>query len=64
MARPEEAASRRCRSCQRALPEAAEVGWECECGTAVCTDPECFEEWFKLVAGGEGTRCLSCGQIT
>ena len=53
-----------CRNCRRLLGPQAEVGWECECGIAVCTDPDCFQEWFKHVAGGEATRCLTCGLLT
>jgi hypothetical protein len=53
-----------CRNCGRALDTPAQVGWECECGVRVCTDPDCFAEWFKPVAGGEATRCLSCGLVT
>jgi hypothetical protein len=63
MARPRDSADRRCRSCRRDLAELADVGWECECGVAVCAEPECFADWFKLVGGGEETRCLSCGQL-
>jgi hypothetical protein len=40
------------------------VGWECECGAVVCPDPDCFDEYFKQVAGGEATRCLTCGLVT
>jgi hypothetical protein len=29
----------------------------------VCTDTECFAEFFKQVADGEGTRCLACGLV-
>lgn len=61
---PEPGPPRRCRNCRRGLPLAGEVGWECECGVAVCTEPECFAEYFRLVAGGEATRCLSCGLLT
>jgi hypothetical protein len=59
-----EAARRRCRACGREIGEPAGVGWECECGVVVCTDGECFAEYFKEVAGGEGTRCLTCGLVT
>jgi len=54
---------RRCRACGREIQEAAAVGWECECGVVVCTDIECFGEFFKQVAAGEGTRCLTCGLV-
>ena len=54
---------RSCRGCGRRLASEAEVGWECECGVVVCTDPACFEEHFKRVAGGEATRCRSCGLV-
>jgi hypothetical protein len=40
-----------------------EVGWECECGAIVCAQEECVAEYFKFVAGGEATRCLTCGQV-
>jgi hypothetical protein len=30
----------------------------------VCADPDCFEEFFKHVAGGEATRCRTCGLVT
>jgi hypothetical protein len=40
------------------------VGWECECGAVVCPDPDCFDEYFKQVAGGEATRCRTCGLVT
>ena len=52
-----------CRACRRALRVLAEVGWECECGVVVCADEDCVAEYFKFVAGGEGTRCLSCGAL-
>jgi hypothetical protein len=55
---------RRCRACGREVREPAGVGWECECGVVVCTDAECFGEYFKVVAAGEGTRCLTCGLVT
>ena len=57
-------AERRCRGCARELRAPADVGWECECGTVVCPDPDCFEEFFKQVAGGEATRCFTCGLVT
>jgi hypothetical protein len=53
-----------CRNCGRILAGPAEVAWECECGIRVCADPDCFEEWFKPVAGGEAIRCLTCGLVT
>jgi hypothetical protein len=51
-----------CESCGSDL-SGAERGWECDCGVAVCTEPGCFEECFKLVAEGEATRCLACGEV-
>lgn len=53
-----------CRACRRALGGRGEIGWECECGALVCAEPDCFEDVFKQVAGGEATRCLVCGQVT
>jgi hypothetical protein len=53
-----------CRNCGRALASQLDVGWECDCGVLVCSDPDCFAEWFKHVAGGEATRCLTCGLVT
>ncbi len=53
-----------CRNCDRPLAGPADVGWECECGIRVCSDPDCFAECFKLVASGEATRCLTCGLLT
>ncbi len=55
---------RRCQSCGREMRLPAEVGWECECGVAVCLEPACFDDYFKVVAGGEATRCLTCGLVT
>jgi hypothetical protein len=55
---------RRCRGCQRELRQPSDVGWECECGAVVCPDPDCFDEYFKQVAGGEATRCRTCGLVT
>ena len=55
---------RRCRGCARELRAPADVGWECECGAVVCPDPDCFQEFFKQVAGGEATRCFTCGLVT
>lgn len=60
----ENSATMACHHCRRALAGAAEVGWECECGVRVCTDAECFAEYFKQVARGEATRCLACGLLT
>lgn len=58
-------ASRTCQFCKKVIGTgAAEIGWECECGAAVCTDAECYEECFKTVAGGEGVRCRTCGHVT
>ena len=56
-------AGRRCRACDRELASPGDVGWECECGAVVCTSDECVAEYFKFVAGGEETRCLSCGAL-
>lgn len=56
-------AARRCRACGREIREPAGIGWECECGVVVCTDAECFGEYFRQVADGEGTRCLTCGLV-
>jgi len=55
---------KRCRACARVLPSPDDLGWECECGVVVCPEPECFEEFFKQVAGGEATRCRTCGLVT
>ena len=60
---PKTLAAPACRNCGRALTPPAQVGWECDCGIRVCTDPDCFTEWFKRVADGEATRCLSCGNV-
>ena len=54
---------RKCRNCQRDLAT-PDVGWECECGIVVCAEPACFDEYFKAVAGGEATRCRTCGLVT
>jgi hypothetical protein len=62
--RKEPGGGRRCRACEKPLLAPGDVGWECECGVAVCADPTCFEEYFKLLAGGEATRCRSCGVVT
>jgi hypothetical protein len=56
--------SRSCAACGAPLGSPAEIFWECECGVAVCKDPSCFEESFKLLAGGEATRCRGCGLVT
>jgi hypothetical protein len=53
-----------CRACRAAIGSRAEIGWECDCGALVCAEPDCFEEIFKHVAGGEATRCLACGQVS
>lgn len=55
--------AQRCRACDRELRAPADVGWECECGVVVCAEPDCFGEYFKLVADGEATRCLTCGLV-
>jgi hypothetical protein len=55
---------RACRSCGRPLGGPGDIGWECDCGVLVCAEAECFEEYFKTVAGGEGTRCRTCGLVT
>ena len=55
--------ARVCRGCQKLLQTPGDVGWECRCGVVVCTQEGCVEEYFKFVAGGEATRCLSCGEI-
>ena len=52
-----------CRNCGRPLRSPSDVGWECDCGVRVCTEPDCFEQWFRRVAEGEATRCLSCGNV-
>ena len=61
---PDDSGGARCRACGRGLETPSDVGWECECGAVVCGDPECIAEWFKPVAGGEATRCLTCGLVT
>lgn len=55
--------ARRCRACEGELRTPGEVGWECECGVVVCAEIACFEEYFKLVADGEATRCRTCGLV-
>ncbi len=57
------AAARRCRACERELLAPQDLGWECGCGVAVCAEPVCIEEYFKFVADGEATRCLTCGNV-
>jgi len=54
---------RRCRSCERELKQPGDVGWECDCGVVVCAEEACVAEYFKFVAGGEETRCLTCGAL-
>jgi hypothetical protein len=61
---PEKPITMSCQNCGKSLAGPADVGWECECGIRVCTDPDCFAESFKLVASGEATRCLTCGLLT
>jgi hypothetical protein len=56
--------AQRCRACERELKLPSDVGWECECGVVVCAAPECIEEYFRFVADGEATRCLTCGLVT
>ena len=55
--------ARTCRACQRTMRTPGEVGWECDCGVVVCTSEECVSEYFRFVAGGEATRCLTCGAV-
>jgi hypothetical protein len=55
--------SRRCRGCGLELRSSAETRWECDCGVVVCGEDACFEEYFKLLADGESTRCRSCGNV-
>jgi hypothetical protein len=57
------AAGVRCQACERSLAHVREVGWECGCGVVVCAQDECTSEYFRFVAGGEATRCLSCDAI-
>jgi hypothetical protein len=52
-----------CQACARELVAPKDVGWECECGVRVCTREDCIAEYFRFVAGGEATRCLTCGAI-
>jgi len=56
--------ARSCHACGRPVADAAQAGRECECGAVVCTETACFEEYFEVVAEGEGTRCRTCGQVT
>jgi hypothetical protein len=53
---------RPCASCGEET-EPSKVGWECDCGVVVCSEAGCFEEYFKHVAGGEATRCFTCGTV-
>jgi len=53
-----------CQSCKKTIEHPSETGWECECGVVVCSETDCYEEYFKTVAGGEGVRCRSCGHVT
>ncbi|HXB55195.1 MAG TPA: hypothetical protein VN461_10455 [Vicinamibacteria bacterium] len=55
---------RLCRACAGEVTSPTDLGWECECGVVVCTDPACYEEYFKGVGGGEGVRCRTCGLVT
>ena len=55
---------KRCKGCERELHQPSDVGWECECGAVVCGETDCFDEYFKQVAGGEATRCRTCGLVT
>lgn len=52
-----------CRACERTLTQAREVGWECGCGVVVCAQDECTSEYFRFIADGEATRCLSCSAV-
>lgn len=54
---------RRCSSCEQELKAPGDVRWECECGVAVCHGEGCFEEYFKVLADGESTRCRTCGLV-
>lgn len=54
---------RHCNGCERDLKAPEDVGWECECGVAVCHETRCFEEFFKILADGESTRCRACGLV-
>jgi len=60
---PKDHPGRRCRACGQELRSPGEIGWECDCGVIVCTQEECVTEFFRFVAGGEATRCLSCGAV-
>jgi hypothetical protein len=52
-----------CKACARPLANPGDIGWECECGVVVCSDEECTTEYFRFIADGEATRCLSCGAV-
>jgi hypothetical protein len=52
-----------CRACARSLTSPRDVGWECGCGVVVCAQEECTDEYFRFIAGGEATRCLSCSAV-
>ena len=52
----------KCQACGAELERGA-AGWECDCGVAVCGESACFDEYFKHVAGGEATRCFTCGAV-
>jgi len=30
----------------------------------VCADTDCYDDYFKTVAGGEGVRCRTCERVT
>jgi hypothetical protein len=64
-ARPEGAPPRliRCLACARDLANPSDIGWECDCGVVVCAREECIALYFRFIAGGEATRCLSCGAV-
>ncbi len=61
--RPDEKGLPRCKACGRELGAPADIGWECECGVIVCSQEECVSEYFRFVADGEATRCLTCGTV-
>jgi len=63
MPRSEGDAPARCKACGRELTAPGDIGWECECGVVVCSQEECVSEYFRFVAGGEATRCLTCGAV-
>jgi molybdopterin/thiamine biosynthesis adenylyltransferase len=56
--------ARSCQACRKPLLSPADAGWECECGVLVCADADCYEDYFKTVAGGEGVRCRTCERVT